>query len=726
MTGVQTCALPICSRFTYIPYGTSAATPAATLASQLLANAGRYNLDLAPSVLRGYESTLAHVTRKQSGMARIDHRLGSRVSLFADFAFQRSSLIDSFWVPLGNGNYQFAVPGNAPTNPFRENVLVSIPIPASQASRNDISNQSANAVLGAVVKLPGDWRAAADCNYSVSAQKVFYDLMNLANATTFGGNATLLYNGTINPFVDTLANPIDFPRWYGDWTGYNKDTMLDYNLRASGPLFSLPGGPPTLTVGTEIYTERLPQAYVGGTFPPFGGAAANPTNQHSYFIGQRISTYSAHAELSVPVVSGRNELRFIRALELQAAVRTEEFHVYTNPDGRINVFPDAVPPRITHSATESRQDIARLRATKPTLGLKWEPLPAVTVRASYAEAFLPPTFSQLTQRIPFEVPSSLVEREMDRRVEEFVRRLMDQGIDPRKVLGRADFRCARADTSEAVNVRCERTLQRQNADNRVHLEASRSRENRSPTALCVALVDLVHADAGHGRTETPAHLGEDARVTEVRGGLDDRLGARRRVVALEDARPHEDRLGTQLHGKGRIGRCRDSAGAENRNREPARLGDLLDQRQRSLQLLGPLEQFGRICLRDLPDVSEDGAQVPHRLDDVAGTGLALRTDHARALGHATQRLAQVRGPADEGNRERELVDVVRLVGRGEDLGLVDEVDSQRLEDLGLDEMSDACLGHDRNLHGGLDALDHLRVTHSRDATVTSEIGRAHV
>ena len=174
---------------------------------------------------------------------------------------------------------------------------------------------------------------------------------------------------------------------------------LDYNLRASGPLFSLPGGPPTLTVGTEIYTERLPQAYVGGTFPPFGGAAANPTNQHSYFIGQRISTYSAHAELSVPVVSGRNELRFIRALELQAAVRTEEFHVYTNPDGRINVFPDAVPPRITHSATESRQDIAKLRATKPTLGLKWEPLPAVTVRASYAEAFLPPTFSQLTQRI---------------------------------------------------------------------------------------------------------------------------------------------------------------------------------------------------------------------------------------------------------------------------------------------------------------------------------------
>ena len=39
---------------------------------------------------------------------------------------------------------------------------------------------------------------------------------------------------------------------------------------------------------------------------------------------------------------------------------------------------------------------------------------------------------QLGQRIAFELPSSLVEREIDRRLEEFARRLMDQGVDPRK------------------------------------------------------------------------------------------------------------------------------------------------------------------------------------------------------------------------------------------------------------------------------------------------------
>jgi len=39
---------------------------------------------------------------------------------------------------------------------------------------------------------------------------------------------------------------------------------------------------------------------------------------------------------------------------------------------------------------------------------------------------------QLAPRVPFEVPASLVEREIDRRIEEFARRLMDQRIDPRQ------------------------------------------------------------------------------------------------------------------------------------------------------------------------------------------------------------------------------------------------------------------------------------------------------
>ena len=39
---------------------------------------------------------------------------------------------------------------------------------------------------------------------------------------------------------------------------------------------------------------------------------------------------------------------------------------------------------------------------------------------------------QLATRLPFEVPASMVEREVDRRLEEFARRLIDQNIDPRQ------------------------------------------------------------------------------------------------------------------------------------------------------------------------------------------------------------------------------------------------------------------------------------------------------
>ncbi|MBI3492129.1 MAG: trigger factor, partial [Acidobacteria bacterium] len=39
---------------------------------------------------------------------------------------------------------------------------------------------------------------------------------------------------------------------------------------------------------------------------------------------------------------------------------------------------------------------------------------------------------QLATRVPFEVPASMIERELDRRLEDFARRLMDQRVDPRE------------------------------------------------------------------------------------------------------------------------------------------------------------------------------------------------------------------------------------------------------------------------------------------------------
>ena len=79
-------------------------------------------------------------------------------------------------------------------------------------------------------------------------------------------------------------------------------------------------------------------------------------------------------------------------------------------------------------------------------------------------------------------------------------------------------------------------------------------------------------------------------------------------------------------------------------------------------------------------------------------------------------------PHTNGDGERPLVDVVRLVGRGEHLGLVDVVDAERLEDLRLGEVADPALRHHRDRDGGLDLLDHRGVRHAGDAAVATDVG----
>ena len=210
---------------------------------------------------------------------------------------------------------------------------------------------------------------------------------------------------------------------------------------------------------------------------------------------------------------------------------------------------------------------------------------------------------------------------------------------------------------------------------------------------------------------------------EVGGRLDDRPGPPLRVLRLEDSRAHEVPLGAELHDEGRVRRRRDPAGAEQRHREPAALRHLLDDLERRAQLLGLGGELLAAQRAELPDAADDPAQVANRLDDVAGSGLALGADHRRALADPPQRFAEVGGATDERDLEGVLVDVIRLVGRSQDLGLVDVVDLQRLQHLRLGEVADARLRHHRDRHRLLNLLDHPRARHPRDAAGGADVGR---
>ena len=218
-------------------------------------------------------------------------------------------------------------------------------------------------------------------------------------------------------------------------------------------------------------------------------------------------------------------------------------------------------------------------------------------------------------------------------------------------------------------------------------------------------------------------LGQDLRVLEVRGRLDDRLRAQVGVARLEDARADEDAVGAELHAERRVGGGRDAAGGEGDDRQPAVLGHPAHELVRRLQVLRLGVQLVAAQRLQPPDAAEDGAHVRDGVDDVARSGLTLGADHRGALADAAQRLAEVRGAADERHREAPLVDVMLDVGRRQHLGLVDVVDLERLQDLRLGEMADPALGHHGNRDGLLDLADHARVGHARDAAVAADVGR---
>src|SRR5258705_7434962 len=99
---------------------------------------------------------------------------------------------------------------------------------------------------------------------------------------------------------------------------------------------------------------------------------------------------------------------------------------------------------------------------------------------------------QLGQRISFDLPSSLVDREIDRRLEELARRLMDQKVDPRKAgIDWSQFREAQREPAhdavasalvlDEISRRENLTVSAEDVDKEIQRFAERS--GRTPAAL---------------------------------------------------------------------------------------------------------------------------------------------------------------------------------------------------------------------------------------------------
>src|SRR3954471_17144248 len=169
----------------------------------------------------------------------------------------------------------------------------------------------------------------------------------------------------------------------------------------------------------------------------------------------------------------------------------------------------------------------------------------------------------------------------------------------------------------------------------------------APDGESLVIRDLLEGDPAHRSTEALADLGDLLRIVEERRRLDDGVGHPRRILALEDPRPDEDALGTELHHERCIGRSADPARDEVDDRQLAIGRDILDQLVRSAEVLGGDEQLVLAHRTQAADLGEHVAQLANGLDDVAGARLALGPHHRGTFVDPAQRFAQVPAAAHD-------------------------------------------------------------------------------
>ena len=116
---------------------------------------------------------------------------------------------------------------------------------------------------------------------------------------------------------------------------------------------------------------------------------------------------------------------------------------------------------------------------------------------------------QLSDRVTFDLPTSLVEREIDRRLEEFARQLMQQNVDPRQAgIDWAQFREAQRDPARAA------------VASALVLDEIARRENVTVTAEEVDKeVEQFAARAGRTPAALRAQLEKEGGVARLHAGL---------------------------------------------------------------------------------------------------------------------------------------------------------------------------------------------------------------
>jgi iron complex outermembrane receptor protein len=206
---------------------------------------------------------------------------------------------------------------------------------------------------GIRVRLPGDWQAEALVTYGKTHDE----------ANSYGG----LNNGALNTALAssdpaTAFDPYGLHRTSPEtlalignqiFLAPTKAEFTGYEARFNGGLFNLPGGEVKMAAGYEGQDINV----------DLGSARGNPTVPITYrSFSRRVDSF--YGELLLPVVGADNRMTGFYKLELNAAVRHDDY-----------------------------SDVGS--TTNPKYGLSWAPIEPLTVRGSYSTSFRAPQIAEI-------------------------------------------------------------------------------------------------------------------------------------------------------------------------------------------------------------------------------------------------------------------------------------------------------------------------------------------
>jgi outer membrane receptor protein involved in Fe transport len=351
----------------YTSFSTSGFTTA-----EAVANAGKLDLELSPDAF-GRKKSLTTRTFRRSVIVSARHETGIFEG-FLDYLF----LDNRGRATVPAGTTVLTVSSSSPENPFEQSVYVSRSVPWDGIVRNRSFTQRANA--GLIVRLPKGWMTEGDLSWSRSSVRM---VNGARGASADVGASTTIGGGVVGPDLSPFASQEAFLATYeayrvaGGSSLKLDDGLGDLNVRASGPLWRLPGGPLTMTITAEASRERAP----GGESSSYDLVTAKAKHTQ----GNRLTrdTRSAYAEWRAPLTSADTPGP-LKGLTLQVALRADDYRL-TGPRATFVVGGDTLL-----SDVESKHVVFA-----KTVGLKTFVHDGVMLRASYSEGQLPPRSDQI-------------------------------------------------------------------------------------------------------------------------------------------------------------------------------------------------------------------------------------------------------------------------------------------------------------------------------------------